>query len=89
MQCFLNIKVSQTATASEPSANTLLIKLNTTAQDNRGNNGSVRDKIQRTRNIFYILENIKHARNNNNSELTSKHKERTTISTTIYYPHKK
>lgn len=26
MQCFLNIKISQTATTSEPTANTLFIK---------------------------------------------------------------
>lgn len=26
MQCFLNIKISQTATASEPTTNTLFIK---------------------------------------------------------------
>ena len=32
---------------------------------------------------------MKHARNNNKFELNSKHKEQTTISTIIYYPHKK
>lgn len=32
---------------------------------------------------------MKHARNNNKFELNPKHKERTTISTIIYYPHKK
>mgnify|MGYP007114867088 CR=1 FL=1 len=64
MQCFLNIKVSQTATASEPSANTLLIKLNTTAQDNRGNNGSGQDTTNTKKQNSLFLDNMKHARKN-------------------------
>lgn len=45
-------------------------------------------KIQQTRKLLY-LDNIKHARNNNKPGLNPKHKERTTISTIMYYPHKK
>ena len=42
-QDFLIIKISQPATAFEPTANILLIKLNAKTQANRGNNGSGQD----------------------------------------------
>ena len=32
---------------------------------------------------------MKHAKNNNKFEVNSKHKKQTTISTIMYYPHKK
>lgn len=52
MQCFLNIKISQPATDSEPTANTLLIKRN--AKNKTTGTTTIRDKIQRTQNNFYI-----------------------------------
>ena len=50
-QDFLIIKISQPATAFEPTANILLIKLNAKTQANRGNNGSEQDTTN-TKNFF-------------------------------------
>lgn len=56
MQCFLNIKISQTATASEPTANTLLIK--TQCNRIRKNHGQQHYEIiyyKHEKETFYIF----------------------------------
>ncbi len=63
MKCFLNIKISQTATSSEPTTNTLFIK--TQRKYTRKNNGQQHYEIiyyKHEKKLIIYSDNMKHAK---------------------------